>query len=1588
MRTHLPFISVTQKSFSFLQVNHLTLKKIFYFIFLFLSAVSYGQTQVLTTPGAGSWRVPCGVTSVTVELWGAGGGGGGSNTNNSGGSGGGSGGYSIKTFPVVAGELISYSIGKGGTGGVANSGKGGDGEKSTISAMTANGGGGGAGNGGTIGAGGTASGGTTNTTGNSGTKGGSSGGSGGPAPNGGLGGVGGANVNGGNGVNPGGGGGGGEYGDSSNRSGGAGGDGQIRITYTPAYCYPTSANNTYHITNMYTAGAASNIANTPTGSGTVASGYSNYCNVAVTAVNGTSFVVYYKGNNNHNFGWGIWVDWNKNGIFESTEKVYTSSSTMNGGTAMIAVPSTQAAGNYSMRILADYNNSSGNDPCVFTGTTKQGEAEDYTLTVQNGSPCASPGAPSELKLTRSGAKVNGSFTGSSTTPSGYLIIRSTNATAPTLTNGTSYITGSTTAGYEVLRGTEASNITTAFTDTISYGMYYYYVFAYHSQCIGAPFFSSGINTSLLYCDSVSTSSGRYISNVKFLGTLNEDTSNPSVYGASGYSNYTALLQKAKQIPGGVINVNVSISTATGPVSSKTKAWVDWNKNSSYEDASELVFDMKGLSSANVTFGYIVPLGTAPGIYTIRIRSSSVSSFSACGSISNGETEDYSFEVINDCATKIVSVNATKQCGSGSVQLTATATPDAISYRWYSSEFGSAIAGETGNVYTTPVLVPGTYYYYVTAFNGSCESTFRTPVKVVVSPIPTIQFTQNSPDICGLTDSILISSSGDKEEFTLMEEKFEDRVDNPIKFENIFEGDTDGNAAWQWRDSPFLPQDPPYTVMRPAISSGYNNGKFANIISDVRQKTNILNHYVLKNNLNSTGLSDLKLDFDLYYFSEEDLITKNYLKVQYSIDGGVNWKDLKTYIEDVGIPSRFFKESIPLPKECENQTQLKIRYSLFALGSSGEWMADIVGIDNLRLYGNKELPSKFTWAANTALFDSACTGTPLAGGSPSICIKPPAADLETKTTFTVTATATLSNGCNVSKTISIDNNNKIWNRPGETQWELTRWKPVSAVPDQDKCVIVKTPLFLKNTSGVAKNIIVEKEGQLTIEANRSLTLTDYIINRAEAKSFMVSSDANLIQTNDDVINTDEITVRREANMKRLDYTYWGSPVISQNLKAFSPKTLSNRFYTYDESDDFFKNIIPEGNIFVPGKGYAIRSPNTFPADNLTYQKFDGTFVGVPNNGIGGSTLPRRPDPLLFSLKKTHNGYNLIANPYASNIDFKKLHDLNIGKIDFTAYFWTNVNSNPVMQGSNYPNGGYVSNYATLNGIAGVPATYAETPQNPNTGGLLQSKTPNQFIKVGQGFIVRSLVDNQNLVFNNSVRTADNSSVFFNSRNASTEQIDRYWIQLTTPLGVISTAAVGYKEGATNGFDSDYDAPLMGLGVDAVFTNLDSRKLAIQGRQYPLSVGDVVQLGTNHHVSGVHRISVPIAEGVFQDGQNIFLRDHETGEVANLSESYYDFSAEKGLTEGRFELFYQPRIVLETGDSVRENLVVYRDGDAFVVKSKVKKITGVEVYDSSGRLVYKVSPDDKKVVLPAQSLISGVYVLKINQNGEISTRKMMK
>ena len=503
----------------------------------------------------------------------------------------------------------------------------------------------------------------------------------------------------------------------------------------------------------------------------------------------------------------------------------------------------------------------------------------------------------------------------------------------------------------------------------------------------------------------------------------------------------------------------------------------------------------------------------------------------------------------------------------------------------------------------------------------------------------------------------------------------------------------------------------------------------------------------------------------------------------------------------------------------------------------------------------------------------------------------------------------------------------WTGLSDTLWNNPNNWSCGYVPNITDNVIIglgiNQPIISSDIT--INSLTINSGATLTVKSGFDLRITDFIHNNGD---MTVESNANLIQTNT-VVNTGDITVRRDsAPLLRLDHTLWSSPVSgSQTLQQFSLATLSNRFYTYTTSSNTF-TATPAISLFAAGKGYAIRAENTISSTQTTI--FNGSFVGVPNNGDVSFTLAT--DGL------SGKNFNLVGNPYPSTIDVTAFLDGNRNVIG-TIYFYTH--SLTMNSAGLFPQG---TNYSSRNRSGHTVSTHIEGDLHP------QPTVPNGTIQVGQGFLVKSLTGGT-LTFTNAMRTGNNDNQFL--RTAEIEK-HRIWLNLKTDTGTdINQMMVGYIEGATQAVDTDYDGLLFGNNGSSLSSKLDGAYYGIQGRSLPFASNDIVPLAFKASAVGNYMISLNNTDGLFAGSQEIFVRDNLMGTDHNIKVSPYTFASDAGTFDSRFELVYTQALGIPSTDFTPNSVIVYKNTDWFHVNTKGIVMKDIQVYDIAGRLVYKQS-----------------------------------
>ena len=1358
------------------------------------------------------------------------------------------------------------------------------------------------------------------------------------------------------------------------------------------YCTPTGnlnctlndfiANVTYNTLNNTTTCNAGGYTNFPaTGSQTTSVLKGSTYNLSLTVGAGTG-----------THGAGVWVDWNQDGDFvDAGEFFLVSNAIAPSSTTVIpiTVPIGAVTGNLRMRVRYAYNVAvTSAMSCTMAGT--YGETEDYTITTIDPAPCVAPTAqPTALNLVPSGNNISGAFVAASPVADNYLVIVSTNPVPPAApVNGTTYTIGSVyQVGYNVVDND--SNTTFNATGLSILTTYYFYIYSFNSLCSGGPLYLgtsplTGNATTLTasYCVPTSNVSTRYIDDVLTVGNITNINNLGTNRAATGYADYTATTP-VTQIPGGGVAIDYRLAISRQFV----KIWVDWNNDGVFTDAApELVYTTGGVQTIAGAGGFVVPPATLPGNYRIRIRSFETSqTFGPCGNLATGEAEDYTLTVVADCPAKPNALYDGERCGDGTVVLGVEGTPGVTEFRFYDSLFGGTLIGTAPAAvgitnWTTPALV-NTTTYYVTAFNGVCESWYRQEIVAVINPVANVVVTPSVPEVCGENNIVQISAGGDFIIDYLVNEDFEGGGFGMLNRVNVA-----ANADTQWtnRTSPYVPAG---AVWKPAITSKAIGNMFACANSDFAAP-NPKDTQLRTANLDASAFSDLFLSFR-HYFSYYPGEPEQYADVDVSTNGGGAWTNIARYTSNQGYAGEFANVTIDLSAYA-GQPQVMVRFR-FNLAGGSAW-ADGWALDDVKVYGTRPLNTTFTWSGATvdAFIDAGCTIPYVAQAVTTVYVRPTALQLASPS-WSFTATATLGNGCPISEFIEIFNKTKLWKGTINDDWfEAGNWEPVG-VPDINTCIFIYDGPFDANINNASddafgKTLTVRPSGFLQVQPNNTLTIDEAVTVDAGG-TFNIENSGSLIQ-NANVANTGIVTMRRNVNIRRLDYVYWSSPMSAFALNSVSPATTGYKWKwepTLASTVNNHGNWVAANETMVRGKGYIVRGPDAYTA---TLQNYTANFVGTPNNGT--ITMP--------VLRGTYNGanyntglsttlatanddnWNLLGNPYPSAISADAFLGANTNLAGFIK-LWTHGTlpsaaiSDPFYEDFmiNYT----VADYITYNALGGTQSGFDGS------------------IAAGQGFFAlmnhTSVSTSENVTFNNTMRSnAYRNDLFYrNSNVTNTLDKSRIWLNLVSPTSMGSTTLIGYAPDATNGLDRLFDAPAMDVKTNYELYSLSNTdRLCIQGRALPFDQNDEVPLGMTIATQGIHRIAISNLDGLFADvNQTIYLEDKLLNVIHDLRVAPYSFTTTTGKHDNRFVLRFTNE-TLGNEDFITTNGVkVYTNNTINVTASS--NIKSVTVYDVLGRTlgtVSNVNNTDVSLNGIAKTQSALVVIVEL-ENGVQTTQKVI-
>ncbi|WP_412476651.1 T9SS sorting signal type C domain-containing protein [Flavobacterium sp. TBRC 19031] len=957
-------------------------------------------------------------------------------------------------------------------------------------------------------------------------------------------------------------------------------------------------------------------------------------------------------------------------------------------------------------------------------------------------------------------------------------------------------------------------------------------------------------------------------------------------------------------------------------------------------------------------------------------------------------------------------------GGTSAALGGSVGGSATGGTWTSSVPGGTFSPNATTLnatWTPPAAYTGTATLTLTTSGGSCGVATASKT-LVVNPIPTaVTASASVTSTCSGAPFNLTASatSNSGTAATLINENFNGTAAGWTTINNSTNG-TPASAAWTLRANGYTRSTTTY--------NSNDASQFYLSDSDAQGSGSTTATILQSPTFSTVGLASATLSFFHYY---RDYDTTDFANVEISTDGS-NWTVLNSYTTTQGASNGFVEATFSLASYL-NQPTVSIRFKY-----DGIW-AYYWAIDNVSVTGNYTTApaATFAWTSTPAGFTSAVQNPTGVTQTVATVYNVTATNSYGCTASASTASVTMAPanvGGSVSGTATICSGatSGVLTLSGHTgtivRWEssvspFTTWTPIAntattytsgPLTEETKFRAVvgtcneaysseATLSFASTTwNGTAwsngnpaanKALVItgnytspgstfDLQGcSLTVQNNAVVTIVpqDTVIlsgalTVATGSTVTFEAKAHLIQSGTTNLNSGNIIVKANSSpIKRLDYTLWSAPVAGQQLQAFSPLTLANRFYNYDSNTNFYTVVAsPSTTAFEAAKGVLVRVANNHSASQP--QSWLGTFTGVPNSGT--YTIPLAN----FGPGKR---FTLVGNPYPSPMDAEAFitNANNAAAITGTLYLWRKTN------GSNKPS------YCTLN----LGGFISNGEDHSNAVAAL----PYQVIQTGQGFFVEGTgAGSGNVVFDNTMRIDDHTNSFLRTANTAqtTNSVERnrVWLNVTNTAGAFSQAMIGYVTNATNDFDLNYDGKYINDGEIALASVLNAEPYAIQCKALPFSATDVIPMQFTATTAGNYSIAIDRVDGLFANGQNVYLRDNLTGTVHNLSEGAYSFASESGTFAGRFEVLFQSTTLGVTDPVLTENqVVIYKTPtNEISISTGNFVMDNVMIYDLAGRLLFQQKDINDSQTLIKVGFATEVLLVKIKtQDGKSVSKKVL-
>ena len=414
-------------------------------------------------------------------------------------------------------------------------------------------------------------------------------------------------------------------------------------------------------------------------------------------------------------------------------------------------------------------------------------------------------------------------------------------------------------------------------------------------------------------------------------------------------------------------------------------------------------------------------------------------------------------------------------------------------------------------------------------------------------------------------------------------------------------------------------------------------------------------------------------------------------------------------------------------------------------------------------------------------------------------------------------------------------------------------------------------------------------------------------------------------NGSLIESSGINATVEAFIPQGRWNFVGLPIDDANTSVFAGLFMQ----WWNEVDGVWEWVVSADSILSTDlMGYSV-----WPSSDATLN-----FTGTLNSGTRSLAITNSPGSAF-----PDKGYNLVGNPYPSSVNW-----------DGTGWTKTNVdNAIYTWTGAQYAS--YVSGIS-VNGLTNI-------------------------IPPHQGFFVHC-----NNVSGGLLEISDASRTHTNVANLKNTNSPESLLLTVQGNGYKDETAIYINEGATNGFDEQYDAYKLKGNPD------NPQLFSVADDGFILSINAMgtvpiqpLNLSFEPGMDGIFELSLSNISGF--EGIPVFLEDKKEHSIINLkSNPVYKFTGSTLDNVSRFKLYFSYNETPASDDySNTDGLFIYSKNQNVIISSE-KLLWGKAIlYDLSGRQVIStdLNGEMQKVLNPKNS---GYYIVSVITNEKINYRKV--